>query len=156
MEQFALYLILKNIIKDIDIDNKYTISFNDMDFNKPYSLGIYVKGGEVSQYRQLGTGQYLNYVNRVQLIIQGDRSNEGLADTLRIASKIRNTFVILNNKNIDVPENSFFEGQTLQIQLGLVKLLGEVNFNNKTAQGLPVYSINFKFNYFLKEVINNG
>lgn len=149
MEQYILFVVLKDIIKDLS-DNKYAMTFNDMDFNKPNSIGVYIKGGEVSQYRELSTGNYYNYINRVQLVLQGDRTNESLVSLLKLATRIRSYMVLLSNASLDVPENKNIEEQGQKIQFGLVKLLGEVNFNNKTSQGLPVYSINFKFQYTIR------
>ena len=149
MEQYALYVLLKNIIKDIN--NKYTVSFNDMDFNKENSVGIYIRGGEVSQYRDISTGRYYNYVSRVQFLLQGGKTVNSLYDVLSLASELRDRLIILNNTNHSIVADNKIIKDNLTIDLGLVKLLGDVNFTEKTSQGLPKYSINFKINYIIKE-----
>ena len=58
MEQYVLYLILKEMVKNLDTSFKYT--FNDMDSNSDYSVGIYIKGAEPSEYRSLKDGKYFN------------------------------------------------------------------------------------------------
>lgn len=148
MEQYVLYVLIKNIIKDLT-DNKYSVSFNDMDFNKPESIGIYIKGGEVPKYRNLSTGNYFNFIHRVQIVLQGNNTNEGLFGVLDAATKIRNYMVVQNNTLHTVNDPKLGEDD-IDIQIGLVKLLGETNFNNKTSQGLPVYSINFKIQYYVR------
>lgn len=162
MEQYVLYLILKNIIKDFDSNFKCT--FNDMDFNKPYSCGIYVKGSDISKYRDIAKGNYYNYIARVQFILQGDTTGESLQSVLRLASKIRNSVpTYINNIynlqqsiNMDINNNIIINNDytidnedtsNISLMLLMVRLLGEVNFIGKTTQGLPRYTINFNISY---------
>lgn len=157
MEQFALYLFLKSIVNSIDDSIKCT--FNDMDFNKPNSCGIYIKGSEQSSYRDIATGHYFNYGARVQFLLQGANSEDSLFNILNVASKIRDTLVLSCNKlyDIDTKVHMMQDGtiiidnesteDNISVRIILIHLLGEVDFKGKTTQGLPKYSINFKILY---------
>lgn len=150
MEQYALYILLKNIIKEIN--SNYSISFNDMDFNKENSIGIYIKGGEVSNYRDLSDGRYYNYIARVQFMLQGGKTLDSLERVLYTGSNLRDRLITMSNTSHNILADNKIIHDNLKLSLGLVKLLGDVNFDSKTSQGLPKYSINFKINYYIKEV----
>lgn len=150
MEQYALYLAIKKIIKELN--NNYNISFNDMDFNKENSIGVYIKGGEVSNYRNISTGDYYNYIARVQLLLQGGKTVDSLYNLLNLASNIRNEIIHRSNSNMIILSDNKILKSDIEINFGLIKLLGDVSFDSKTSQGLPKYSINIKINYFIKEV----
>lgn len=167
MEQYALYLVLKDRVKAID--NTYKCSFNDMDSNAPSVIGIYVKSGGTPKKRELSTGNYYNYTARVQFLIQGSNSNDGLMSTMMIASSLRSALITCSNLEFPVneqlkwvngkivydPDNKLV-GNGISVLLTKVSLLGEVDFKGKTTQGLPKYSINFRVEYYCKEVIKNG
>ena len=167
MEQYALYLLMKDQVNSLD--ENFTCSFNDMDFNKPNVVGIYVRGGNTPRYREISTGKYFNYTARVQFIIQGDNSKESLMTTMGLASSLRNALVSSSNLEFSVrdqvkwveggivydPEDKL-GGSDISVVLVRVSLMGEVNFKGKTTQGLPKYSINFYVEYYCKEEIKNG
>ena len=162
MEQYALYLVMKK--KVLELSNKFTCSFNDMDFNKPNVIGIYIKSGGTPSERALSDGGYYNYRARVQFIIQGDNSKQSLMDVLDIASSLRNTLSLCSNSSelleranceltwyndkIVYDPTHQIEGYNILVTLCEVSLLGEVDFKGKSGQGLPKYSINFIMEYF--------
>lgn len=161
MEQYILYMVLKNIIKEIS--NDYKITFNDMDDNGVDVIGIYIKGAEPSQYRELGTGNYYNYTARAQLLLQCDNNTNSLFKLLNIVTRIRSAListsnVIYNNLSnirysdgcfIRVGDDNIVEGEKINLGLSSISLLGETDFKGKTGQGKARYSLNFKINYFI-------
>lgn len=161
MEQYILYLVLKGIIKGLN--SKYKISFNDMDENGVDVIGVYIKGAEPSQYRELSTGRYYNYSARAQILIQCDNNSNSLFELLNLATKIRDAMistsnVIYNNipdvKYIDgdyrkINKDTDAEGESVNLGLSSVSLLGETDFKGKTSQGKARYSLNFKIHYFI-------
>lgn len=165
MEQYALYLALKNILLSLSDEFKY--SFNDMDSNGKNVAGIYIKGAEPSKYRSISDGSYYNYVSRVQLLYQGDNNNNSLMNMLILVSKVRDALIRASNRiyttspQISYMGNSIVfrnkneplreEEEEVKVILTKVDLIGEVDFKGKTGQGLPKYSLNFKINYSLIE-----
>lgn len=160
MEQYALYLVMKDQVKTID--SNYKCSFNDMDSNAPKVIGIYVKSGGTPRKREISTGKYFNYTARVQFLIQGDNSKDSLMTTMQLASSLRNTLICDSNLVKDINEQvkwvdgkcvydptNKLGGSDIQVTLCKVSLLGEVDFKGKTGQGLPKYSINFRIEYYL-------
>lgn len=167
MEQYALYLVLKDQVKNLD--STYKCSFNDMDSNATGVVGIYVKSGGTPRRREISTGEYYNYSARVQFIIQGDNTKESLMSTMNLASSLRKALIrdsnlefIVNEQlkwvdgNIVYDPTNKLGGNDISVLLIKVSLLGEVDFKGKTTQGLPKYSINFRVEYYCKEVIKNG
>lgn len=170
MEQYALYLVMKKEV--LKLSNDFKCSFNDMDFNKPNVVGIYVRGGNTPNSRELGTGKYYNYTARVQFIIQGDNSKQSLMSVLDIASRLRtaletssNRVIVLSNEEVKWvngkivydPKNELV-GNDIEVVLCSVGLMGEVSFHGKNQMGLPKYSLNIYVNYYckVKEEKQNG
>ena len=160
MKQYVLYLVLKEIAKELDSGFGY--SFNDMDSNADNVSGIYIKGAEPSQYRTIGSGEYFNIVNRVQFLIQGGLDNDSLMRCLNLGSKLKDTLIRTSNRYIIAPSKIgkdvngqiviATEGQTLEsltVVLTKVDLLSDLVSLGKSEQGRPRYSINFKINYEL-------
>ena len=167
MEQYALYLIMKDQVKAID--SNYKCSFNDMDSNAPNVIGIYIKSGGTPRKREISTGKYFNYTARVQFLIQGDNNKNSLMTTMQLASSLRNALICDSNLEFPVNEQikwvdgkivydpeDMLGGNDISVLLTKVSLLGEVDFKGKTTQGLPKYSINFRVEYYCKEEIKNG
>ena len=156
MEQYILYLVIKSLI--LSIDNSYTITFNDRNENGADTVAVYIRGGEVSMYRELSTGDYFNIGARVQILIQSDDTKSSLIKMLGLATKLKKGLVRTNNKefqNIDGLTDLMsapFDCQASNLILGIsdVKLLGEVNFSGKNTQGKPKYDINFNFDYYIR------
>lgn len=160
MEQYVLYLVLKEIAKQLDSNFKY--SFNDMDSNADNVCGIYIKGAEPSQYRALSGGEYYNIINRVQFLIQGGLDNNSLMNSLRLGSNLKDTLIRASNRYIIAPSKIgkdedgqiviATDGQTLEsltVVLTKVDLLSDLVNIGKSEQGRPRYSINFRINYEL-------
>lgn len=148
MEQFYIYLVIKQIIQSID--DRYTITFNDMDFNKPLSVGVYIKQAEPSDYRDIRTGNYWNIKSRVQILFQGPNTgNQSLFSLMALASKIKQKISTSCNTRFEVenPVIDFISTEKVQVMFSLTELLGDVDFKGKTAQGIPRYSLNFKIYY---------
>lgn len=160
MEQFALYLVLKELCKEMDTSYKY--SFNDMDSNADNVVGIYIKGAEPSEYRTVANGEYHNIINRVQFLIQGGICADSLMNSLRLGSNIKHTLIKTFNKYIIVPSKLGIntngeikvvgetEGEVLEsfsIVLTKVDMLSDLVNIGKSEQGRPRYSINFKIKY---------
>lgn len=161
MEQYALYLALKNII--MEMMEGFKCSFNDMDSNASNVVGIYVKGGEPSIYRELGTGVYINSVARVQFLVQGGQTNDSLMSVLELMDKLKKAMSKAFNRIEDVssqltivdgvlmrktPDSS--DDFPVEVMILSTKLLGEADFLGKSGQGLPRYSLNIKFEYNIK------
>lgn len=160
MEQYVLYLVLKEIAKELNSNFEY--SFNDMDSNKDNVAGIYIKGAEPSQYRTLKDGVYYNIINRVQFLIQGGLDNNSLMNSLRLGSNLKETLIRASNRYIIAPSKIGVDedgqikiqedGETLQgltVVLTKVDLMSDLVSLGKSEQGRPRYSINFKINYEL-------
>lgn len=161
MEQFALYLALKNIILGLGLN--YKISFNYMDINEKNVAGIFVKGAEPSIYRSVASGDYFNFVSRVQILLQGDDNHDSLMLLLHHISKIKTTLIrscncvyntqkqlrMLNGAVVYDPDGAL-SGDDVFVRLVNVDLLGEVDFKGITSQWSPKYSINFKITYSIQ------
>ncbi len=158
MEQYVLYLILKEMVKNLDPSFKYT--FNDMDSNSDDSVGIYIKGAEPSEYRSLKDGKYFNSVNRVQFLVQGGLDNSSLLKSLKLCSKIKGTLISINNKYIQAPPKVGYNNdgeivilgdeqdlEPINVVITKVDLLSDILYLGKSKQGRPRYSINFKITY---------
>lgn len=167
MEQYALYLVMKQKLNEIDDTLK--CSFNDMDSNAANVVGIYIRGGSTPKDRELATGEYFNYTARVQFLLQGDNSKNSLMKIMSTASSLRKALIRCSNLGFSVNEqlkwvdgNVVYDpedklgGNDISVLLTKVSLLGEVDFKGKTTQGLPKYSINFMVEYYCKEEIKNG
>lgn len=155
MEQYALYLVIKDLCKSLT--DKFVFSFNDMDFNKENVAGIYIRGSTPSSYRSLMSGSYYNKSCRMQILLQGGLSGNSIIEMLKLSSNIREALVVLSNKRFDIPDNSFagyIKGGSILITL--IKLLGDVSFVGKSEQGLPRYSLNFKIDYTLIGGLSDG
>lgn len=167
MEQYALYLVMKQQL--LNIDSSFKCSFNDMDSNRPNSVGIYVKSGGTPRRREISTGSYYNYMARVQFDILGDNSKTSLMNVLSLASRLRNTLQNSSNKVFYVqdeqikwvngaivydPDGSLV-GSDIEVILCKVALLGEVDSKGKTGQGLPRYSLNIRAEYYVKDKEEN-
>lgn len=159
MEQYLLYLVIKEIINNID--SSYKCSFNDFNLSGDNIAAIRVKGAEPVEYRAVGTGEYYGYNCRLQILLQGGLTHSSLLSLLSLASNIRNTLITTYNTkytNIPVSGNiakiTVTGGNKLDIAdvglvLNKVGLLGETDFKGKDSQGRPQYSLNFKINYAL-------
>lgn len=160
MEQYVLYLVLKEIAKELNSNFEY--SFNDMDSNADNVCGIYIKGAEPSQYRTLSDGKYYNIINRVQFLIQGGLDNDSLMNSLRLGSNLKDALIRASNKYIIAPSKIGIDGdgqiviatdgqtlESLTVVLTKVDLLSDLVNIGKSEQGRPRYSINFRINYEL-------
>ena len=160
MEQYVLYLILKEIAKQLDSNFNY--SFNDMDSNADNVCGIYIKGAEPSQYRTISDGEYYNIINRVQFFIQGGLDNNSLMNCLKLGSNLKDTLIRSSNRYIVAPSKIgkdgdgkiviATDGQTLDsltVVLAKVDMLSDLVNIGKSEQGRPRSSINFRMNYEL-------
>lgn len=160
MEQYALYLALKQMLKDLNGEFKY--SFNDMDINGENIVGVFVRGGESPRRRELKTGKYYNLSARVQFLVQGKNDKVSLMNVTKLSSDIRNTLSTTFNRYIRVLSQvrmvngelvytesgeEIAEEEQAQVLVISTSLLGEVDFKGKTAQGKPMYSLNFKILY---------
>lgn len=160
MEQYALYLVLKEIISKLGYDFK--ISFNDYDINGDNIIGILFKSGSNPKYRELSTGKYYDYTNRVQLVIQSSYSKSSLIDTLNLIKNIRDvlTSSVLNNiylvNTLRCRDNKITDSITDnsgdEVYVGITKthLIGDTDFKGKTSQTRSIYSLNIMFDYFIK------
>lgn len=159
MEQYILYLYLKSVLKSIN--DVFKCSFNDMDMNKGNVCGIYIKGGEPSEYRDLASGNYINNTARIQFLLQGSDSTQSLFDVLDAVSKLKKALVISSNTVYNLSESDIenlnsklsstkYEG--VKLFINLTRLLGEVDFKGKTSQSLPRYSLNLHTYYSVNVV----
>lgn len=158
MEQFVLYLVIKQIINSIN--SKFKVSFNDMSITSEYVIGVYIKGSPTSSYRSLSTGRLYNYGARIQVVGQGGRDKAGLMELLDLMSKLRDIVIRAPNTTYsDIDGVSMVdgdivlgnEGSSLNLTLAQTRLLGEVNFDGVSEQDLPKYSLNLQTFYFIKE-----
>lgn len=148
MEQFALFLVLKALL--ISIDTSYSYHFNDMDANRPFECGVYIKGGEPSAYRSVSNQHYYNNIARVQILLQGDNSKDGLLSLLDLVSKIKEALILTSNSYYNIPADNYETFKNKKLMIISSKLMGDVNFEGRNDQELPRYSINLKFTYNIK------
>lgn len=158
MEQFALYLVLRDLFKKWGV--ALSPSFNDVDSNGRNVMGVFIRSGGASKYRNIASGKYYNYSSRVQVLLYGDLSSNSLMDVLSAAGIIRNNIVQENNsEHLITSKFRFNDGNLVYVgseeelsedvivRFARVSLLSEVSFVGKTTQGVPRYSLNFKVNY---------
>ena len=165
MEQYALYLVIKEIAQQINNKIKYT--FNDMDSNKGNVCGIYIKVAEPSEYRGISDGKYFNNIVRVQLLIQSDLSTNSYFECFECLSSVRDAIIGTYNVYRDVSPTKvgFSEGGELKYNDGTeqlkpakviitnANLLSDIINVGKSEQGKQRFSINIKVSYkiMLKE-----
>ena len=160
MEQYCLYLVLKDIINKLGYN--YKISFNDYDINGDNIIGILFKSGNNPKYRELSTGKYYGYTNRVQLVIQSSYNKDSLVELLNLIYKIREVLTSgINNKRYKVNSvkyiagifslinNDNIDGDDVYVTISKTHLIGDVDFKSKTSQTRSIYSINLMFDYFI-------
>jgi hypothetical protein len=161
LEQYCLYLVLKDLINNIGFN--YKISFNDYDINSDNIIGILFKSGNNPKYRELSTGKYYSYTNRVQLIIQSSYSKDSLIELLNLIYKIREVLTSdINNKKYKVSSvkyiagkfslinnNTNIDGEDVYVTISKTHLIGDVDFKSKTSQTRSIYSLNLMFDYFI-------
>lgn len=156
MEQYILYLALKEIVNSLN--NNFKCSFNDMDSNKDNVVGIYIKGAEPSTYRTLKDGKYYNTINRVQFLIQGGLDNNSLLNCLNLSTMIKESLPATYNlyKNIAVKERdskilniNIKDNNVVNLLIIKIDLMSDIISLGKSEQGRPRYSINFKVTYNL-------
>lgn len=160
MEQYALYLVLKDIINSLGYN--FSISFNDIDINGDEVIGILIKSGSNPKYRELKTGEYAGYSNRVQILVQSSYDKGSLFSTLNLTEKIRDVLTSDVNNNIyklrslryignklsEVKNNST-EGEEVSLGISSTHLVGDVDFKGKTSQTRSIYSLNLLINYYI-------
>ena len=161
LEQYALYLVLKDIINKLGYG--FEISFNDYDINGDNIVGITCKDGNTPKYRELSTGKYYGCTNRVQFIIQSGITKSSLINTLNLISNIKEilTSNIINNKYIvsslryidgKIIENTNDKsGEDVYVWVTKIHLIGGGNdFKGKTSQTRSIYAINTMFEYYVQ------
>ena len=177
MYQYGLFLGLKAILTDLG--NPFSaVTYNDMQDDRENVMGIYVRSGQYTRYRELATGQYANKRYRVQFIIQSGRSKDDILAAQKFGFKMEdrlptvfNTEVALDTAkigfddehNLVIPEPPE-EGETpvslAQAVVGIIRVNPQSGLINvgKTEQGLSRYSynINVEFYIYEKEAITNG
>lgn len=160
MEQYALYLVIKKLINELGYNFK--VSFNDFDTNADEVIGIYVRGGNTPEYRELSTGKYYNFSSRIQILIQSGLSKNSLLKCLDLSSKIRevltsdsnniisqvDTLKCIDGKIIE-DKNNTLVGETVDLGISKSKLIGDIGIKDKTPQNRSIYSINLLFDYFI-------
>lgn len=160
MEQYALYLVLKDLITKLGYDFK--ISFNDYDINGDNVIGIMFKSGANPEYRELSTGKYYGYANRVQILVQSSYSKISLVDTLNLIQEIRevltsgisnNSYKVdalkyTNGKIVSKTEDVDY-GQDVLVGITSTHLIGDVDFKSKSSQNRSLYSLNLLFKYYI-------
>lgn len=160
MEQYALYQALKQFLSDLT--QSYKVTFNDMNEKQDKSIAIYISAPEVSNKRELATGKYDNTINRVQFLMMGDLTQQGLISLLQSASDIRDRLITQSNNILPVPNTVQFNTQTNKIEivqsqsdvytdlfiiLTKVTATSDLVYLGKTSQGRPLYSMNFRIAY---------
>lgn len=162
MEQYALYLMLKDVINKLGYN--YKISFNDYDINSDDVIGILFKSGNNPKYRELSTGKYYGYANRVQILIQSGYSKDSLFKLLNTISDIRNVLTsdinnieyridslkYIDNTIVDNSDNSYSTGDDVVVGITSTHMIGDVDFKLKDGQNRSVYSLNLMINYYIK------
>lgn len=161
MEQYALYLVIKKLIKDAGFSG--SITYNDYDSNKDNVVGVIIKGGSSPKYRELGHGKYYGFTSRVQILMQSGLSKNSLINALELSSKVREVLTsdVLNNiyqptgihevqgKLKLIEKNSTEEGNIVNLGISSTHMIGDIDFKGKTGQTRSVYSLNMLINYFI-------
>lgn len=162
MEQYVLYLLFKEILKDDLLDLGFSISFNDIDIKKNKTVGCYVRGGQVSRYRELSSGSYINVNNRVSFRTNCGLTKDELMDGLSLLNNIKYKVIKLNNKiltlsslPVRIVDGEFVECEGLtgscKIVISNISLLSDILFLGKTEQGISRYTLNINVVYKIME-----
>jgi hypothetical protein len=162
MEQYVLYLLFKDILKDDLLDLGFSISFNDIDIKKNKAVGCYVRGGQVSRYRELSSGSYINVNNRVSFRANCGLTKDELMDGLSLLNNIKYKVIKLNNKiltldslPVRIVNGEFVECEGLtgscKIVISNISLLSDILFLGKTEQGISRYTLNINVVYKIME-----
>lgn len=161
MERYALFLVMKDIVKEIDANIK--CSKDDMDFNAPGSCGIYFRNGGVSNYRELATGEYYNYKANVEFVMTSGNDKQSLMNLMSNISRLRNTLqkycnVVVENGSIEqlkwvddvgivYDPNNEKGGVDIIVNIAKTTLMSDVSFIGKTQQGLPKYTLDVRCDF---------
>jgi hypothetical protein len=163
MEQYILYLTLKEIFKDTMKDLGYKMSFNDIDIKAPKAVGCYVRGSVLSKYRDLASGQYINVENRVTFNINAGLTKDELMDGLCLCNELKYNLIPYSNHILTMGSlpvrlvNGHYETApnldgVCNVVISSVSLLSDILPLGKNEQGISQYSINFKITYKIEEV----
>lgn len=161
MEQYILYLMFKDILKDYTSDFSFT--FNDIDIKNLKSVGCFVRGSLVSNYRDLASGEYINIHNNVSFRVNAGLDKSAIMDGLTLCSHIKYKLTRLNNTKIDLHNLDYkLENReivpcethdgSMSVFLSNCSLLSDILYLGKNTQGVSQYTINFKIKYHIMEV----
>lgn len=161
MEQYIVFLWIKSLLKSLN--SGIAVSYNDMDFNASNVCGVYIKGADVTRYRELATSKYMNLTCRAEIVIQGGLTSDSLFNCLDLLDKFRSTAVLACNTLIYVPEVIYVngglslasgaeeDGSAVYLFISKASLLSDINFLGKNTQGKPMYSLNLKIDFKIKK-----
>lgn len=146
MEQYALFLTLKELLKDWQ-GQQFTFGFNDMNLNADFDCGVYIRGDKPGEYRDLTTGAYVNRVARVQFFTQSDLSAEGNIATSTFTGFIRNLLPLTIHETVTVT----YKEQFYEVTIIKASIINDVIPLGKSEQGRARYSLNAQITYTVKE-----
>jgi len=162
MEQYVLYLVFKDILTDDINELGFKMSFNDINIKEHKAIGCYVRGGVISDYRELSSGRYINVNNRVTFRVNSGLSKDELLDGLKLLNNIKykverigNRVYYLNSLNFKPENDRFVECEdstgSCKVLITKVSLLSDVLFLGKNEQGYSQYAIDLTVNYKVLE-----
>ena len=153
MDVYLLYLCIKKLISDINLD--YSVSFNDMDSNGKDVVGVFIKGSTPSRYRALSNGVYINKTARVQVLGQAKDTYDSLIEMLCFFTRLEDMVselggVIYNTQSLQDTEllSKFEDYKNIEDVIVLrTDTITSSSYIGKTEQGLPMFDINFEIEY---------
>lgn len=163
METAKLYCWFFSLLKSLDINDIYTIKYNEMSFDvngdEPADdlanqIGIYIKGGQVKDI-DLTSGLQHNVNKRVQILLRGSLEQESIIKSSTYMDSVKTELLKSFNKELVLTD--YFTVAELE-EFGLTSgyfnitiincnILEDVNYLGKDEQSYPMYSLNCIITY---------
>ena len=145
-EHQMLYMYVKENIIGTVID---VCTFNDMDVKATNNIGVYIKGSQVSNYRDLSSGKYLSRMADIVLNYNCYNTKEGIFDGISKLEAIRDKLETVNNKRVYFSNGQLSDKDNYDsfLSISQIDLMSDILYLGKNSFNIPGYSIRFKITY---------
>lgn len=165
MQNYAMFLAVKQAITNLGCP--YTeVTYDDMNTKKGNVLAIMVRNGQIPKSRKLATGEFMRRFCRVQILIQTASDKASVLAGSSFGTKLEQKMPLIFNTGylLDANKIGFDDDGDLSTIKADIEHPARVWFIRvdpqsdlisigKTSQGLARYSINFKIEYSIEEVV---
>lgn len=145
-EQEMIYRYIKSKTDDLDLS---ACTFNDIDIKSTNSLGVFIKGSQVTSNRRLSDGTYIARLAHIVLNLNCNKTKAGIFEGVEKLEKLRNTFEREHNgfmyfKNNQVSNRDDFDEF---LNISQIELMSDIVYLGKNSFEIPGYSLRIKLTY---------